>query len=158
MGPDDVGPVSKLISGSWERTYGPLMGVERAAAATAAKHAPERILADLRRPHSESFVSQTFEGAISGYVYAYVSEKVLWLDRLHVDPTAHGAGVADALLRAVLADFIGEPAIFLEVLEGNDRAIAFYLKHGFENAERRTACGGIEGVPTLIMRKILSRA
>ncbi|TIU06965.1 MAG: N-acetyltransferase, partial [Mesorhizobium sp.] len=46
----------------------------------------------------------------------------------------------------------------LEVLEGNDRAMAFYRKHGFEVVDRRAASHGAEGHASLIMRKLLSRA
>ena len=40
---------------------------------------------------------------------------------------AHGTGIADDL-RAVA---VGDRAAYLWVLEGNDRAQAFYQRHGF---------------------------
>ncbi|WP_154096204.1 GNAT family N-acetyltransferase [Microbacterium testaceum] len=46
---------------------------------------------------------------------------------LYVLAQHHGTGVGPALLEAALG---GEPAS-LWVLDGNDRAVAFYLKHGF---------------------------
>ncbi|GGD31052.1 N-acetyltransferase [Microbacterium faecale] len=49
----------------------------------------------------------------------------LWA--LYVDPIAHGAGVGAELLRTA----IGADPAYLWVLEGNNRAIAFYEKHGF---------------------------
>ena len=45
-----------------------------------------------------------------------------------------------------------------EVIEGNDRAIAFYRKHGFEVVERRPAAHGVGGHASLIMRRMLPRA
>lgn len=50
------------------------------------------------------------------------------LRSLNVAPQWHGTGVAEALLRRVLPS----GAVFLWVLTGNERAIAFYRKHGFE--------------------------
>lgn len=46
---------------------------------------------------------------------------------LNVSPRWHGTGVADALTNAVLPT----GAVFLWVLSGNARAMAFYRKHGF---------------------------
>jgi ribosomal protein S18 acetylase RimI-like enzyme len=40
---------------------------------------------------------------------------------------AHGTGLADELM----AHAVGDRSAYLWVLEGNDRAIAFYRRHGF---------------------------
>ncbi|MGT2468513.1 hypothetical protein ACVOMV_32720 [Mesorhizobium atlanticum] len=44
------------------------------------------------------------------------------------------------------------------MIEGNDRAIAFYRKHGFEAVERREAAHGVGGHASLIMRRMLPMA
>ncbi|TIU03033.1 MAG: GNAT family N-acetyltransferase, partial [Mesorhizobium sp.] len=69
-----------------------------------------------------------------------------------------GTGLAADMLHAVLAAHSGIPSIALEVIEGNDRAIAFYRKHGFEVVERRPASHGVEGHASFIMRRLLPRA
>jgi len=51
----------------------------------------------------------------------------LELYAINVLARGHGTGVAAALL----ARAIGDRAAYLWVLEGNDRAIAFYRRHGF---------------------------
>jgi len=153
----DAGEVAALVDTSWRATYGPLMGPDKAAAESAKKHQPEMIAADLSRPHSESFVAEA-DGAIVGYAYAKVEKGVLWLDRLHVAEARQGSGLAEGLMHAIIVNYVGEPSISLEVLKGNDRAIGFYVKHGFVMTEERDACGGIGGVPTLVMRKAISRA
>jgi ribosomal protein S18 acetylase RimI-like enzyme len=154
----DAEAVSALLAGSWERTYAPLMGAEKVAAQNETKHGPDILKADLKRPHSESFVAIAGDGSVVGYAYAIVVKGVLWLDRLHVAPEQQGSGIAANLLRAVMANYVGEPSISLEVIEGNERAIRFYEKQGFETVERKGACGNIDGVPTLVMRRALSRA
>lgn len=154
----DAAAAAALIHASWISTYGPLMGEARAEQESAKKHQPDQIAADLTRAHSESFVAEGPEGAIVGYAYAKVVKGVLWLDRLHVAPGHRGSGLAAGLLHAVIANYIGEGSISLEVLKGNDRAIRFYEREGFVTTEERDACGGIGGVPTLIMRKAISRA
>jgi ribosomal protein S18 acetylase RimI-like enzyme len=158
MTADDAEAVSALLCGSWERTYTPLMGAEKVRAQNETKHGPESLTADLERPHSESFVAVADDGAVVGYAYAIVTRGVLWLDRLHVAPEQQGSGVAANLLRAVMVNYVGEPSISLEVIDGNDRAVRFYEKQGFDVIERRSACGSIDGVPALVMRRPLSRA
>jgi ribosomal protein S18 acetylase RimI-like enzyme len=66
---------------------------------------------------------------------------------------AHGTGLADELLTRA----IGDRAAYLWVLEGNDRAIAFYRRHGFADeggrkpepgtgvVELRMVRGGVTG-------------
>lgn len=154
----DVAQVATLVSASWLTTYGPLMGAARAEEESDRKHRPDAIAADLTRLHSESFVAEAPDGAIVGYAYAMVAKGVLWLDRLHIAPDWQGRGIASGLLHAVIANYIGESTISLEVLKGNDRAIAFYAREGFVVTDERDACGGIAGVPTLIMRKAISRS
>lgn len=158
MTKEDAGAVAELVAGSWERTYTPLMGEEKVRAQNRERHTPDRIAADMGRPHSESFVAVSDDGAVVGYAYAIVVKGVLWLDRLHVAADHQGSEVAAGLLHAVMANYVGEPSISLEVIAGNERAIRFYEKQGFEVIERKSACGSIDGVPTLVMRRGLSRA
>jgi ribosomal protein S18 acetylase RimI-like enzyme len=53
----------------------------------------------------------------------------LELYAINVLRRAHGTGLADDLL----ARTVGDRPAYLWVLEGNDRAIAFYRKHGFSD-------------------------
>jgi ribosomal protein S18 acetylase RimI-like enzyme len=158
MDEGDAEAVSALVCASWERTYTPLMDAEKVRARNETRHRPDAIAADLRRPHSESFVAVTDAGEIVGYAHAIVVKGVLWLDRLHVAPGYQGTGIAAGLLQAVMVNYVGEPSISLEVIENNERAIRFYENHGFDMVERRSACGNIDGVPALVMRRGLSRA
>ena len=50
--------------------------------------------------------------------------------RLYVHPRAQGAGIGSALLGAVL-ELNGDEPLWLERIDGNDRAAAFYERHGF---------------------------
>ena len=105
-----------------------------------------------------SFVAERADGSIAGYAMAELKDGDVMLDRLHVDKSEFGKGVAVDLLHAVLAAHAGMPSIALEVLEGNDRALAFYRKHGFEVVERRAASHGAAGHWSFIMRRLLPRA
>lgn len=158
MEPDDAPGASALLTASWLRTYGPLMGEDRAAAEAARKYQPETIVADMRRPHSESFVAEAPDGAIVGYAYAIVPKGVLWLDRLHVAPEHQGTGLAAALMHALIINYLGEASISVEVLKANERAVRFYEREGFVVTGEKDACGDVAGLATLVMRKPIPRA
>jgi ribosomal protein S18 acetylase RimI-like enzyme len=156
---DDIPAVSKLLGESWRRTYSPILGAETAARISDGHHTPQRIAAELADTNRMAFVTELPDGSVAGYAMAEMDATGdVWLDRLHIEPSAYGTGLAADLLHAVLAAHAGIPSIVLEVLEGNDRAMAFYRKHGFEVVERRSASHGAEGHSSFIMRKPLSRA
>jgi ribosomal protein S18 acetylase RimI-like enzyme len=54
------------------------------------------------------------------------------LDNLHVDPAQRGGGIGTKLLAELARRLVasGETALHLWVLDGNDRAVAFYRRHG----------------------------
>ncbi|MEP6566261.1 MAG: GNAT family N-acetyltransferase [Mesorhizobium sp.] len=159
MTANDVAAVSRLLGRSWRRTYSPIMGVEITARLSDDKHAPERLAAELVDDNKMSFVAERADGTIAGYAMAEMGGRGdVMLDRLHIDKSEFGTGLAADLLHAALAAHAGIPSIALEVIEGNDRAIAFYRKHGFEAVERRAAAHGVGGHTSLIMRRPLSRA
>ncbi|MBZ9736568.1 GNAT family N-acetyltransferase [Mesorhizobium sp. CA18] len=156
---NDLADVSRLLGQSWRRTYAPIMGDETVARLSDERHAPERLAAELDDEDKMSFVAERADGSIAGYAMAAMDGKGdVMLQRLHIEPQAFGSGLAGDLLHAVLAAHAGIPSIALEVIEGNDRAIAFYRKHGFEVVERREAAHGVGGHASLIMRRMLPMA
>ncbi|WP_322920032.1 GNAT family N-acetyltransferase [Nocardioides renjunii] len=59
--------------------------------------------------------------------------EVMW--KLYVHPDHQGLGIGRRLLAEVEAMVEGDE-LWLEVVDGNDQAFAFYRAHGFEEAER----------------------
>ena len=156
---DDVDAVSRLLGASWRRTYSAILGAETTARVSDARHAPERLSAELADPNRVSFVAQRPDGSIAGYAMAGMDETGdVRLDRLHLDPAEYCSGLASDLLHAVLAFHAGIPSLAVEVIEGNGRALAFYRKHGFEIVEHQAASHDSGGGPSIIMRKLLPRA
>jgi ribosomal protein S18 acetylase RimI-like enzyme len=155
----DTSDVSRLLGESWRRTYGPLIGLETTARISDEHHVPQRLAAELAKDDTLSFVAERADGSIAGYAMARMDETGdVRLERLHVEKSEYGTGLAADILHAVLAAHAGIPSIATEVLEGNDRAIAFYRKHGFEIVSRQPPSYGAEGKFSLIMRRPLSRA
>ena len=59
--------------------------------------------------------------------------EVMW--KLYVHPDHHGRGIGSRLLAEVEALVEGDE-LWLEVVDGNDQAFAFYAARGFTEAER----------------------
>ena len=58
---------------------------------------------------------------------------VMW--KLYVHPDHHGAGIGSRLLAEVVA-LAGDEPLWLEHVDGNDAAAAFYARRGFVEVER----------------------
>ena len=91
-------------------------------------------------------------GTVAGFAFGELSPAATAptgkLQALHVLPALHGTGAARALHDAVLDAFAtwGLDVAQLWVVEGNDRASAFYTKHGwvFDGTRGRNDVGGVE--------------
>ena len=150
----DANAISQLLTGSWHRTYDAFMGVERVNEITASSHAPDVLVAEINDSSILTLVAVDQGGAVTGVVKIESrAAGELYLDRLHIAPEAFGTGLADQLLNAAIAASGPYETISLEVLAGNKRAIAFYLKRGFIETANLDACGTALSVPTLVMTK-----
>ena len=82
------------------------------------------------------------------------SSATLELRKFYIDAAYHGRGVADALMKEVLAVIAANgsrPAIWLTVFAGNDRAIAFYKRWGFQIAGTQIFTVGADGQKDYLM-------
>ncbi len=79
------------------------------------------------------------EGAVVGYAAASIVADIAELQRIAVTPAHRRAGLAAALLAAVLGAATEQRAdrILLEVREDNHEALAFYADQGFVEIDRR---------------------
>ena len=82
------------------------------------------------------------------------------LERLYVDRSALGQGVGAALMRAALdqASLSGHRTVWLGVWERNARAIAFYVKAGFEAVGEHVFQLGSDAQRDLIMERPVAEA
>jgi ribosomal protein S18 acetylase RimI-like enzyme len=131
------------------------MGVERVAEASSRYHAPNMIAEELFDPSKKSLIAET-ETGIVGYAMSEADPTgAVILDRLHIDPSQFGTGLAANLLEAICASYPGLAAISLEVVDCNDRAVAFYRKQGFQVIDHRPASHGAADYLSFIMEKRL---
>ena len=61
--------------------------------------------------------------------------EIMW--KLYVHPDHQGLGIGSRLLAAI-EELVEGPELWLEIVDGNERAAAFYRAHGFEEVERVT--------------------
>jgi ribosomal protein S18 acetylase RimI-like enzyme len=76
-------------------------------------------------------VARDEQGNIVGMIAASKERPFQKIHALYVDKAHHGTGVAAQLMNESLAWFDSGRPVVLEVASYNDRAIAFYRKHGF---------------------------
>jgi ribosomal protein S18 acetylase RimI-like enzyme len=139
--PDDAPALAAFAAQTFVETFGPLYPPEDLAAYLAKSYAPAIQREELGDPAIATWLALR-EGALVGYAQAGPvdmqvahAQHDLELYRLYVSAEMKGAGVAQALMREVLAwakQAHGE-ALWLSVWENNRRAQAFYKSYGFEH-------------------------
>ena len=93
----------------------------------------DQVVEELTGPGRAGWVSSNSTGVVDGYVITWTNGDTTDLQRIAVEPVMQGRGLAAELLAAARP----ETPMLLEVAEDNERAIAFYRKHGFVEIDRR---------------------
>ena len=107
-------------------------------------------LAAARNAH-QHLVAAFVDGRFAGYVIATVHDRdSRELDWLMVHPDFHGTPVSGALMQAGMEWLGPERPMWLNVIQYNERAIAFYRRFGFEIASPGSA---ERPIPQFIMRR-----
>ena len=87
-----------------------------------------------------AWVNQSAVGL--AYAASHLSDEhggvVGWLEEIYARPEARGRGIGAALLAAVIerGQKLGWRALELEVVEGHERAVPLYQRHGFQRNAR----------------------
>lgn len=122
----------------WREAYAGLMDADFLRSLSVDRRLPEWQAARARGDGYRILVARAADGQFLGFGSAQEhggeGPLALELHTLNLKPEARGTGIAAALLARLLGD---RPA-FAWVVDGNDRAVEFYRKVGFElTAERR---------------------
>lgn len=154
----DVELARALTNRSWLSTYPPLIGEQATRDIIADRHSKSRFAAQAVSAENDPagmFLVAEKDGTVVGHCYA-LGKDGCYVDRLHIAPELKGRGIGRALLDYVEASQLPGTRIWLDVLEGNDSAMAFYRKVGFKECGRTPACGGLAGIPAVIFEKTLA--
>jgi ribosomal protein S18 acetylase RimI-like enzyme len=132
---DDVDAIARIGSASLIAQYGDV--VDRAAvdATIEQTYSKESVSDSLTRcvaAADAEFLVAERDGAVRGFLHYDAFGTEPELHRLYVDATDRGAGVGGALIEELHARLGPSASYMLLVMEGNDRAVRFYQRHGAE--------------------------
>ena len=153
----DAAEVSELYAASWRRTYGSMMSEAELASEIA-----QRLSVENQRREAEDSNLITLvavdNGQLVGATLSSMDDRnQAWIERMHVLPEYHGTGLADDMMRATLIKHAGLQSIALKVLSENERAIAFYQKHGFSITDEIPSDPSVGGADSAIMSRTIPR-
>jgi ribosomal protein S18 acetylase RimI-like enzyme len=148
---EDMPAVRALLVATWHDAYDPLIGAEKVTAITDVWHSVENLSRQLATPHGSFLVAET-EGVLVGHAFANAQNApLLLLTRLYVLPAFQRRGIGAALIEAALARHPGCDRVRLEVKAGNEKALAFYRRAGFQPVGERI----VEAMNHIVMDKPL---
>jgi len=153
----DLPEIIALTKASWARTYDPIIGTAARSEACDTKHVPALFEAEIADPDGVSAVAEV-GGRIVGHAGGRLrTDGTLYIDRPARCARSAGDRSCARLLDAALVPVRSRAArVQLTVLIGNERAMAFYRKAGFEQIARRGPEHGMGGVGDIVMRRELA--
>ena len=157
----DVDEIGRVHAFSRNAAYAGLVPADALARVTPQSQA--RVWQERLAGASEPFAVHVVvvDAAVQGFAMGSAVGSTATLDALHVLPALHGRGAGRLLHDAVVRDFVrwGCRTAELWVLEGNERAQAFYRRNGWTHDGGRDAhpVGGAD-VPILRYRRPVARS
>ncbi|GAA1772650.1 hypothetical protein GCM10009795_018460 [Nocardioides hankookensis] len=141
--PDDVAAIRAVGELTWPPTYS-FAGPDFVAHGLATWWSDEAVLRSLTTTATLVAVD---DGRVVGVGNLDLEREPPTIWKLYVVPTAQGSGAGSALLQALVA-LAGGARVTLEYVAGNDRAAAFYTRHGFVEVRRQAA--EVDGGPETV--------
>lgn len=145
--PADAEALTALRFACQAETYGPLYGADFVAAIQSGTGAADEDREHLRSTGSNVQVAENDDDGLVGFAItadgpmdweAHVAPDVIatrQLVSLYTLASTHGTGLGAQLLEAALTDHDPAEPVYLWIMAGNDRADAFYRKHGFTQVD-----------------------
>lgn len=132
---DDAADISRIGSASMRAQYRGLVDPAAVEAAVAQSYSLDSLATCIdrcSRSEAAHFLVAEDDGTVVGYLHFDDFGPEPELHRIYVDPDARRGGIGALLLNELHARLPPQVHYMLLVLEGNDRAIAFYQRHGFD--------------------------
>jgi diamine N-acetyltransferase len=162
--PDDAAPLTELAARTFWDTFAEHNRREDMEAYMSVAFTAPQLAAEIADPRATFFVAEA-GGTLAGYAKLYAGDappcvtgpRPVELARLYVSRDCLGAGVGQELMQACLdeARRAGHATMFLGVWERNERAKAFYLKHGFKFVGEHIFVLGEDRQTDLLMERAL---
>ncbi len=155
----DIEPVRALLARTWHATYDAIYGADRVAQLISDWHSLKAMKERVEKKGGEFLVADDGR-RIAGMGFAAMSTKMAktaLLHQLYVDPQFQRQGVGRDIFAELETCFPDAEIMRLEVEPKNTVAIAFYEGVGFAEVDRVERMAGVEGLPGIVMEKILAR-
>jgi ribosomal protein S18 acetylase RimI-like enzyme len=137
----DAEELARVARDTFIATFGALYRAEDLAAFLAETRSPEAVARYLAESDTRHCLALR-DGTIVGFAdlgpfklpYDPGQRRAVELHRLYVVEAAQGKGIADRLMAWILdqAQDLGAEDLYLGVYQDNQRAVRFYMRHGFE--------------------------
>lgn len=131
---EHIGPLLREI---WLDAYHGIQTDEELLAQSHKVHTTDQVAEEIDNPNIHSVVA-VIDDEIIGHARSDLENGFVEIVRLYVLRKFYGKGVGKALLTEVESHFEPNAEVWLDVFEGNQRAIDFYLSQGYEIMERAT--------------------
>ncbi len=139
---DDLDAVVEIGHRTWPETFEPIAGREYVEMGLAKWWTADATIPAIRS--GRTLVAEVDGRVVGMAVYGtHDDDLVLW--KLYVLPEHHSRGIGHLLLDAVLARAaeLGHRSLHVSVVDGNDRALRFYERHGFREFAREAGGSGL---------------
>jgi len=158
MQTEDAESVTEIYIDSWRQTYASALEPSVLESEIVKRFSVEKQVEEAADQDIITLVA-TRDNKIIGASLSTMDERhQAWIDRIHVLDAYRGKGIAGDLLKATLVKHSGLQSIALKVIEGNDRAIAFYEKHGFSKTDLIENAETIGGANAIVMSRTIPRS
>lgn len=134
---DDCEFIGPMLREIWLDAYHGIQTDEELLAQSHKVHTPELVAEEIDDPNMHSVVAVR-HGRIIGHARSDLIDGAVEISRLYVFREFYGLGLGKALLQEVESCFDPCYEIWLDVFEGNQRALEFYLSQDYEVRERAT--------------------
>jgi len=139
---DDVDAMAEVHTRSWQAAYTGLLDQAALDALDPADRAAmlrPMVEPAFQQERGVTMIVAEVDGALAGHVVVQVHEEHCIMLMLYLDPPHWGTGIGTALhdMAVRVMHRAGRTTGTLRVLEGNDRAIAFYERHGWTMTGQR---------------------
>ena len=153
---EDVPEVKQLLSETWIDTYGSFLSLETIQKVTSTWHDP-KLLAEQAQNPDIFFALAKNEGRKVGLItISKIDKDTLMMNRLYVHTNFQRQGIGSKLVEQALKVFPNAKKMRLEVEEENRKGLAFYLKQGFKEVERKQEKVEGETMNVIVMEKDLA--
>lgn len=132
---DDAADIARIGSSSMRAQYHGLVDPAAVEAAITQSYSLDPLAACIdrcSRSETAHFLVAEVDGTVVGYLHFDDFGPEPELHRIYVDPKVRRGGIGALLLSELHARLPPQMHYMLLVLEGNDRAIAFYQRNGFD--------------------------